>query len=56
MLEMFLPHFKQAGCTKYSLEAFRLQLQAGITYSPNLANQVWHRFVNVKGGAGNNIP
>ena len=55
--KLFLPHFKQAGCTKYSLEAFRLQLQSGITYSPNLANQVvWHRFVNVKSGAGNNIP
>ena len=26
-------------------------------YSPNLAHQVtWHRFVNVSGGAGNNIP
>ena len=22
--KLFLPHFKQAGCTKYSLEAFRL--------------------------------
>ena len=32
--KLFLHHFKQAGCTKYLLEAFRLQLQAGITYSP----------------------
>ncbi len=54
--KLFLLHFKVAGCTKYSLEAFRLQMHAGVTYSPNLAHQViWNRFVNVRGGAGNNI-
>ena len=55
--KLFLPHFKVAGCTKYSLEALKLQIHTGITSSPNLAHQVtWNRFVNVKGGAGNNIP
>ena len=55
--KLFLPHFKVAGCTKYSLEALKLQINTGITFSPNLAHQVmWNRFVNVRGGAGNNIP
>ena len=55
--KLFLPHFKVAGCTKYSLEALKLQINRGITFSPNLAHQVmWNRFVNVRGGAGNNIP
>ena len=55
--KLFLPHFKASGRTKYSLEALRLQMQANITLSPNLAHQViWNRFVNVKGGAGKNIP
>ena len=32
-------------------------MQANITLPPNLAHQViWNRFVNVKGGAGKNIP
>lgn len=55
--KLFLPHFKVAGSTKYALEALKLQMQTGITFSPNLAHQVtWNRFVNVRGGAGNNIP
>jgi hypothetical protein len=55
--KLFMPHFKVAGCTKYSLEALRLHIQASITFSPNLAHQLtWNRFVNVKGGVGNNIP
>ena len=55
--KLLLPHFKVAGCTKYSLEALKLQIHSGIEYSPNLAHQVtWNRFVNVRGGAGNNIP
>ena len=55
--KLFLPHLKVAGCTKFSLEALKLQFQTGFTYSPNLAHQVtWHRFVNARGGAGNNIP
>lgn len=55
--KLFLPHFKVTGCTKSSLEALKLQFQTRYTFSPNLAHQVtWHRFVNVRGGAGNNIP
>ena len=55
--KQLLPHFKAAGCTKYSLEALKLQIQTGFAYSPNLAHQVmWNRFVNVRGGAGNNLP
>ena len=55
---MFLQHFKVAGCTKFALEALKLQFQTCFTFSPNHAHQVtWHRFfVNVRGGAGNNIP
>lgn len=53
---LFMPHFKAAGCTKYALEALRLQIQLE-TLSPNLAHQVkWHRFVNTRGGLGMNIP
>ena len=53
---LFLPHFHVAGCTKYCLEALRIQLQVSVVLSPNLAHQVkWNRFVNVKGGAGRNI-
>ena len=36
--KLFLPHFKVAGCTKYSLEALKLQINRGITFSPNLAH------------------
>ena len=55
--KLFLPHFKLAGCTKFSLEALKLQFQTRFTFSSNLAHQVtWHRFVNVRGGAGKNIP
>lgn len=55
--KLFLPHFKVAGCTKFSLEALKLQFQSNYVFSPNLAHQVtWHRFVNVRGGACDNIP
>ena len=55
--KLFLPHFKAAGCTKYSLETLKLQIHSGITCSPNLAHQItWNQFVNVRGVAGNNIP
>ena len=54
---LFMPHFQSSGCTKYALEAFRVQLQANVSLSPNLAHQVkWNRFVNTKGGIGKNIP
>ena len=55
--KLFLPHFKASGRTKYSLQALRIQMQANVTLSPSLAHQVvWNRFVNVRGGAGKNIP
>ena len=55
--QLFLPHFRASKHTKYSLEAFRLQLQVKVVLSPNLAHQVkWNRFVNTKGGLGRNIP
>ena len=54
---LFLPHFQVAGHTKYSLATFNVQLQTKVTLSPNGAHQVmWHRFVNSRGGMGNNIP
>ena len=50
---LFLAHFQVAGHTKYSLAAFKLQLQTKATLSPNAAHQVtWHRFVNSKGRIG----
>ena len=53
---LLMPHFKTAGCSKYALEALSLQIQLQ-TLSPNLAHQIkWHRFVNTRGGLGNNIP
>ena len=53
---LFLPHFRVAGHTKYSLAAFNVQLQIKATLSPNAAHQVvWHRFVNSRGGIGKNI-
>lgn len=54
---LMLPHFKSSRRTKYSLEALRLQFQAKACLSPQLTHQVlWDRFVNSRGGAGNNIP
>ena len=54
---LFMPHFQNAGRTKYSLAALNIQFQTNATLSPNAAHQVmWHRFVNSKGGMGNNIP
>ena len=55
--KLFMPHFQASGSHKYCLEALRLQFQVSVVLSPNLAHQVmWHRFVNVKGGEGRNIP
>ncbi len=51
-----LPHFKESGRTKYSWEALRLLIQLK-TLSLNLSHQIqWNRFVNTRGGLGNNIP
>ena len=53
---MCMLHFKEAGHTKYALEALRLQFQRQVL-SPSLSHQItWHRFVNTRGGLGNNIP
>ena len=55
--KLFMPHFQTAGRTKYSLAALNVLFQTNATLSPNAAHQVmWHRFVNSKGGMGNNIP
>jgi len=55
--KLFMPHLKIAGCSKYSLEALKLQIHSKVTFSPNLAHQVtWNRFVNLRGGLGRNIP
>ena len=52
---MFLLHFFESGRTKYSTEAFRLQLQ--ISHLPSSTQQiVWDRFVNTHGGLGRNLP
>ena len=54
---LMMPHFKVWGRSKYALEALRLQLQVKSLFSPMLAHQAkWDRFVNSKGGQGNNIP
>ena len=53
---VMLTHFLASRCTKYSLEALRLQFQVKALLSPHLAHQVlWHRFVNTRGGPGRNI-
>ncbi len=54
--KILLPLFKQDGRTKYALEAFLLLAQDQALLSPEMAYQLrWGRFVNNKGGAGNNI-
>lgn len=54
---LFLPHFIIANCRKYSLEVLRLQTQVKAMLSPHLAHHIlWDRFINTKGGMGNNIP
>ena len=54
--KILLLHFHCDKRTKYAWEALRLQFQ--IEYlPPSLAYQVkWGRFVNTRGGDGNNIP
>ena len=39
---LFMPHFRDSGCTKYCLEALKLQIQLQVL-SPNLVHQIkWH--------------
>ena len=55
--KIFLPHFYcNSTKSKYAIEAVRLQLQRAIL-PPQLSYElIWGRFVNSKGGIGNNIP
>lgn len=54
--KFFMLHFKASGHTKYALEGLRLQFQLQVL-SASLAHQIMHhRFVNTRGGLGNNIP
>ena len=53
---LFLPHFHASGRTKYSLQALCLQFQVKCVLSPQLAHEMWHRYVNTRGGLGRNIP
>lgn len=55
--KIFLPHFYcNSTNSKYAIEAVRLQLQRAIL-PPQLSYElIWGRFVNSKGGMGNNIP
>ena len=55
--KLFMPHFLASGCTKYSLQALRLQFQVHCVLPPNVAHQImWNRFLNIRGGIGRNIP
>ena len=54
--KIFLLHFRASNCTKYAWEALRMQFQL-VVLPPALAHQVkWERYVNTRGGPGNNIP
>lgn len=49
-------HFQSMGHTKYAWEALRQQFQLA-TLPPHLSYQLtWGRFINTRGGNGNNIP
>ena len=49
--------FRATGHTNYTLEAFTLLVQYYYLFPPRYAEQLLTaRFVNTKGGAGNNIP
>ena len=50
------PDWRHAGHTKYCLEAFRLLAGVNATATSRIAHEVmWCRFINSRGGAGNNI-
>ena len=54
--KIFMLHFRDEGKTKYALESLRLQFQA-IYLPPYLSHQIiWGRFINTRGGKGQNIP
>ena len=53
---VFLLHFRDCGRTKYAWEALQLQFQT-VTLQPVVSHQLtWSRFINKRGGPGNNIP
>ena len=53
--QYLLLHFCASGRIKYSLEALNLHLQR-YGLAPNIAfHLMWSRFVNSKGGKGNNV-
>lgn len=54
--KIFMLHFRSGTNTKYALQALHLQFQL-LQLSPSVSHQLkWGRFVNYRGGAGNNIP
>ena len=55
--QVFLPHFyNHSTRSKYAVEAVRLQLQQQVLSNQLSHELIWGRFVNLKGGAGNNLP
>ena len=51
-----LPHFLVANNRKYALESLRLQMQIKAILSPHLAQHIWDRFINTRGGIGKTYP
>ena len=55
--KFMLIYYKHAGHHKYALEAFNFLAQVNVVSSPRMKKQLlWSRVVNIRGGAGNNIP
>ncbi|XP_077864340.1 LOW QUALITY PROTEIN: uncharacterized protein LOC144349697 [Saccoglossus kowalevskii] len=57
LYKFLMLHYKADGRHKYALESLYLLVQIAAILPPKEAHLLkWERFVNVKGGAGNNIP
>lgn len=54
--KILLLHFRCYGHTKYAWEALKLQFQLAYLPPPLAYQLKWRRFVNTRGGDGNNIP
>lgn len=54
--KVFMLHFQSNGRTKYAWEALRQQFQLASLPPPLSFQLKWGRFVNTRGGYGNNIP
>ena len=56
--KFLLLHYRaESSRSKYAIEAFHLLAPINALLSPRIAHElIWNRTVNVKGGAGNNIP